>query len=100
MSIKTLDLNALAQNSSNVFEAVVVASKRSRQVAHTIKDELKERLSYYDSFDRELEDKRLSDEQARISIEYEKMLKPTVQAVQEMINQELYITVVAPEDID
>jgi DNA-directed RNA polymerase subunit K/omega len=89
MSIKTLDVQKLAREVGNIYKAVAVSSKRARQISASIKNELQERLSYYDGFDRELEEKRMNEDQARVSMEYEKKLKPTVIALNELVNHEL-----------
>jgi len=44
MSVKTIDLEKFEKGAANIYEAVVVASKRARQVNDEIKMELNQRL--------------------------------------------------------
>ncbi|MGA7305721.1 MAG: DNA-directed RNA polymerase subunit omega, partial [Rhodothermales bacterium] len=71
MPIKTIDVDALTNQVGNLYEAVVIISKRSRQVAVNTKAELDDKLSYFEGFENELDDARMSEEQQRISVEYE-----------------------------
>lgn len=91
MALKTLDVDALGRQYGNIYEAIVVASRRSRQVAAQIKGELSDRLSYYDGFDRDPEDRRMNDDQVRISLEYERMPKPTETALDELVTHKLHV---------
>ncbi len=90
MAIKTLDINLLAAQTGNVYETVAILSKRARQVATNMKAELDEKLSYFEGFEAELEDPRFQEEQARISIEFEKKPEPTEIAINEMLAGEIY----------
>jgi len=90
MPIKTIDLEALTNQVGNIYEAVVILSKRARQVSVNEKAELDEKLSYFEGFENELEDARMNEEQFRISVEYEKRPKPEEVAIGEMFNHEIY----------
>lgn len=90
MAIKTLDLDKLTDVTGNLYEAVAIAAKRARQNAANEKAELDDKLSYFEGFGPEMEDVRMQEEQARISIEYEKRPKPTEIAIKEVLNDEIY----------
>lgn len=90
MAIKTIDVDVLAQQTGNLFEAVAILSKRSRQIATRTKAELDDKLSYFEGFDTEIEDPRFQEEQVRISLEYEGRPEPTEMAIQEMFDSEIY----------
>lgn len=90
MPIKTLDLDALAAQTGNIFESVAIAAKRSRQVASKIKQELDNKLAYFEGFEPELEDPRFQEEQKRISVEFEVRPEPTEIAVREMLEGDIY----------
>ncbi|MCY3614286.1 MAG: DNA-directed RNA polymerase subunit omega [Rhodothermaceae bacterium] len=90
MPLKTVDVDALVEQTGNLFEAVAILSKRSRQAAIKMKSELDTRLAYFEGFDPELEDPHFQEEQRRISIEHEERPKPTEVAVEEMFNSEIY----------
>lgn len=90
MSIKTLDLAALTAQTGNIYETVAILSKRARQVAAYERAELDERLAYFEGFGPEMEDARMVDEQIRTSLEFERRVKPTQTAVNEMIDHDLF----------
>ena len=90
MAIKTVDTDLLAKQTGNLYKSVAIISKRARQISSNIKAELDEKLQYFEGFENELDDARLSDEQARISIEYERKTKPQEQAIEEMFSHEVY----------
>ncbi len=90
MSIKTVDLEALTNQVGNLYEAVVILSKRARQVSVNMKAELDDKLSYFEGFENEIDDARMIDEQSRISIEHELLPKPEEIAISELFNHEIY----------
>ena len=90
MAIKTIDIDMLAEQAGSLYEAVAILSKRARQISTATKNELGEKLAYYEGFEPELEDPRFQEEQARISIDYEKRPKPTERAIDEMFEHEVY----------
>ncbi len=90
MPIKTIDVDALVAQTGNLFETVSILSKRSRQLASTMKGDLDNKLAYFEGFEPELEDPRFQEEQKRISIEHEVMPEPTEMAINEMFNAEIY----------
>jgi len=90
MPIKTVDLEALTNQVGNLYEAVVILSKRARQVSVNSKAELDDKLSYFEGFENEIDDARMNDEQSRISVDYELRPKPEEVAIAEMFNHEIY----------
>lgn len=90
MPIKTIDVDALTNQVGNLYEAVVILSKRARQVAVNTKAELDDKLSYFEGFENELDDARMSEEQYRISLDYETRPKPEEVAITEMFDREIY----------
>lgn len=96
MAIKTLDLTALTAQTGNIYETVAILSRRARQVAALERAELDERLSYFEGFGPELEDARMMEDQVRVSVEFERRVKPTEIAVDEMANHDLFFRGVDP----
>lgn len=90
MAIRTVDLDALISETGNTYETVVIISKRARQISSKIKAELDEKLAYYEGFGTEMENLRLQEEQARISIDYETRPKPAEVSIDEMLRHEIY----------
>jgi hypothetical protein len=96
MPIKTIDVDALRNQTGNIYEAVVILSKRARQLAADEKSELDERLSYFEGFGPEVEDARMLEEQARVSLEFERRAKSSETAIDEMLQNEVFFR--HPED--
>jgi len=90
MAIRTIDVDKIAEKVGNIYEAVVIMSKRARQIATHMKAELDEKLSYYDEFEIEKEDAKMREERRRISVQFEKMPKPTEIAIEEMLEDKIY----------
>ncbi|NBB74935.1 MAG: DNA-directed RNA polymerase subunit omega [Bacteroidetes bacterium] len=90
MAIETLDVDELAEKTGNLYESVAIAAKRARQVASNKRSELEDKLSYFEGFGPEMEDARMQEEQAKISVEYELQPEPTEIAIGEFKNDELY----------
>ena len=81
MAIKTIDVDVLARQTGNLYETMAIVAKRSRQVASSMKQELDNKLAYFEGFEPELEDPRFQEEQKRISIEHEVLPEPTEKAI-------------------
>ena len=90
MPLRSLDLDQLTQQTSSIFESVVILSKRARQVSARQKAELDDRLAYFEGFGSDVENIRMQEEQARVSVDYEVRSKPTEVAVDEMLGGEIY----------
>ncbi|MEZ4700557.1 MAG: DNA-directed RNA polymerase subunit omega [Rhodothermales bacterium] len=90
MAIRTIDVSALTSETGSIFETVAILSKRARQLSSKGKAELDEKLSYFEGFGPEMEDTRMTEEQVRTSIEYEKRAKPPEVAINEMLDREIY----------
>ncbi len=90
MAIKTIDMDLLAKMTGNIFESVSILSKRSRQISRNTKNDLDEKLAYFEGFEQELEDPRFQEEQARVSLEYEVKPESTERAIDQMIEGEVY----------
>ena len=86
----TLDKNKIDANTSNIYEAISIISKRATQINSEIKKELLEKLdefaTYNDSLDEIFENK----EQIEVSKFYEKLPKPHALAVQEWLDEKIY----------
>lgn len=90
MAIKTLDLNELAKRTGNLYESVVITSKRARQIATRMKADLDEKLQYFEGFEADIDDTRMSEEQTRISVDFETRPKAAEVAINEMLGDEIY----------
>jgi len=89
-SIITRDTDKLAETTDNIYEAVAIISKRAKQIASTMKEELNSKLAEFATTVDNLEEIFENREQIEISKFYERMPKPTAMAVEEFINGEIY----------
>lgn len=88
-SIVTRDIERIASPTGNLYESVVVISKRARQIAVNMKEELNNKLAEFATTVDNLEEVFENREQIEISKFYERMPKPTSTAIEEFLEGEL-----------
>lgn len=86
----TRDLRELDKNTGNLYESIVIISKRANQIAVDVKEELNAKLAEFASSNDNLEEVFENREQIEISKHYERMPKPTLVAVDEFLNDKVY----------
>jgi DNA-directed RNA polymerase subunit K/omega len=84
-SIVTRNLEQIASLTGNIYESVVVISKRARQIAVNIKEELNGKLAEFATTVDNLEEVFENREQIEISKYYERLPKPTSTAMEEFL---------------
>ena len=84
----TVDL--LAKVDSNIYEVIVILSRRSNQIAKTMKEELHSKLQEFASHQDNLEEIFENREQIEISKFYERLPKPHSIALQELLEDKIY----------
>jgi DNA-directed RNA polymerase subunit K/omega len=84
-SIVTRDIDQIAAPTGNIYESVVVMSKRARQIAINLKEELNGKLAEFATTVDNLEEVFENREQIEISKYYERMPKPTSSATEEFL---------------
>ncbi len=82
-----LDLNA---GTNNVYESIVIMSKRANQIGSEIKEDLSKKLEDFASYTDNLEEIFENREQIEISRYYERLPKPSLIAIQEFLEGEIY----------
>jgi DNA-directed RNA polymerase subunit K/omega len=94
--VKT-EVNAITRNiedftvgTNNVYETVAILSKRANQIGSEIKEELNQKLSEFASNNDNLEEIFENREQIEIAKFYEHLPKPTLIAIHEYLNSEVY----------
>lgn len=88
MAMKTLDLQKFEENAANVYESTVICSRRARHINDERKVELGQRLQPV--IEKETEDDTImNQDKLNISLDFEMRDKPTIQAIQEMMDNEL-----------
>ena len=89
MPINPIEIKQLDNHAKNIYEAIVVMSRRARQINEEVKIALNQELeSFTPRVDSE-EEIETNPEQMRISIEFEKMPKPTQRAIDDMLDGSL-----------
>ena len=87
----THDNKSIEDRVGNIYEAIVALEKRSNQISSEIKEELISKLDEFathsDSLDEIFENK----EQIEVSKFYEKLPKPTLIAIHELLEDQLFI---------
>jgi len=89
-SIITRNLADITTDNNNVYEAISIISKRANQLSVKLKEELTDRLAEFATTVDNLEEVFENREQIEISKQYERLPKPTSQAIEEFIAGELH----------
>jgi DNA-directed RNA polymerase subunit K/omega len=86
----TRNLKDLTDPTGNIYETVNILSKRADQIAREIKDELRGKIDEFATPSDNLEEVFENREQIEIAKYYEHLPKPTLIAVQEFLNDQIY----------
>ncbi|MET3112666.1 DNA-directed RNA polymerase subunit K/omega [Pedobacter sp. CG_S7] len=86
----TRNVNDLDQKTQNVYESLVIISKRANQISNNIKEELHGKLAEFASVNDNLEEIFENREQIEISKHYERMPKATLISIDEFLNDKIY----------
>jgi len=89
-SLETRDLPELTKETGNVYESIVIVSKRARQISSRLKEELNGKLAEFATTVDNLEEVFENREQIEISKFYERMPKPTTLAIEEFMENKVY----------
>lgn len=84
------DVRKMEEKTGNVYESIVVMSKRANQIAAQLKEELHNKLQNFDNESDTLEEVFENREQIEISAQYERMPKPTLIATEEFLADKVY----------
>ncbi len=86
----TRTLTELDAPTGNIYESVVVISRRANQIASEIKQELNRKLADFSSVNDSLEETFENREQIEISKYYERLPKPAIVATEEFLEGKVY----------
>jgi len=86
----TRDVRQLDQTTDNIYESIVIISKRANQIANNMKEELHNKLSEFASSNDNLEEVFENREQIEISKHYERLPKPSLVSIDEFLNSKVY----------
>ena len=86
------DIIKLSEPTGNIYESVVIIAKRANQIAAALKKELSEKLEEFSQGNvaDTLEETYENREQIEISRHYEKLPKPTLTAIKEFQDGDIY----------
>ena len=94
MAVKPIDIKYLESKAANIYEAIVVMSKRARQINEELKIEFNKRLEMVqsklmmESTDESVEPEANPD-QINVAREFEKLPKPSETALEELMEDKL-----------
>lgn len=87
----TRDTIDLEKSTENIYESIVLLSKRSNQLNVSLKEELTQKLQEFASTTDNLEEIFENREQIEISRFYERLPKPVAIAIEELLGDQIYV---------
>jgi DNA-directed RNA polymerase subunit K/omega len=96
--IQTREMEEVNEPTGNIYESVVVVSKRANQINTELTEEIKQKLEEFGSTTDTLEEVHENTEQIEISKFYERMHKPSLLATKEFLEDNVYFR--NPEEED
>ncbi len=100
MPIKPLEIEEVESKAGNIYEAVVVAAKRARQINDEQKLEYNQRVEPLIKTDEDNDDTVVSKDKMNISVEFETRMKTTERGLNELLNDQLEFRVRSEETED
>ncbi len=95
----TLNLSDMHRPTGNVYETVVILSKRANQISVEMKEELDRKLSEFAIPNDNLEEVFENREQIELAKHYEQMPKPGLIAINAFLNEQVYYRVPEPDNL-
>tara|TARA_B100000780_G_scaffold72072_1_gene48273 strand:+ start:31251 stop:31592 length:342 start_codon:yes stop_codon:yes gene_type:complete len=94
----TRNVNDFVEKTGNVFKAVSILSGRSKQINEKMKEELLSKLEEFALDQEQLDEVFENQEQIAVSRFYESLPKPWAIAMQELMNDEIYVRDTSKDD--
>jgi DNA-directed RNA polymerase subunit K/omega len=90
-SVQPVDLEDIIRKGGSLYQAIAITARRARQINDEIKQEYQQRISTLVPIDMDEDDEMEATnfDQMRISLEIDKMGKPTLEAMEEFKSQKL-----------
>jgi DNA-directed RNA polymerase subunit K/omega len=100
MALKPVDLEKFIDTTKNIHEAIVVASKRARQINEDLKIEFNQRVELVSTKvePESTEENEINPDQLKVSIEFERRPKSTDLALNELMDGEIRWHYKEPEE--
>ena len=89
-NVRARDLDQLVSETHNIYEALAIVSKRSRQLSVDLKSELNAKLEEFAVQSDTIEEVSENKEQIEISKFYERLPNPVIIATEEYLEGEIY----------
>jgi DNA-directed RNA polymerase subunit K/omega len=89
MPVKPIELDKLEKTAENIYEAIIVTSKRARQINEEIKIMMNQEIELISSKSTDEDEIESNPDMANISLKYEKFEKPTQRALKEMFQKDI-----------
>lgn len=86
----TRNLSEIDEPTGNIYESIVIVAKRANQIGSELKTELNSKLEEFASYSDNLEEVFENREQIEISKFYERLPKPTLIAMEEFLDGDVY----------
>jgi hypothetical protein len=86
----TRDKHRFYEQSGNIYKSVAVLSKRANQIGLEMKEELNRKIAEFATTTDNLEEVFENREQIEIAKFYEHLPKPTLIAIHEFLNEQIY----------
>ena len=86
----THNQNDFSKGTDNIYESVVIMSKRANQISNQMKEELSRKLKEFATGNDNLEETFENREQIEISRYYETLPKPSLIATQDFLDDKIY----------
>ncbi len=90
ISTVTRDLRKFDVETGNIYQSVVIISKRANQIGQEMKEELNNKLSEFATSTDNLEEVFENREQIEIARYYEQLPKPSLIAISEYLEDNIY----------
>lgn len=94
---ETRDVKNLETGTGNIYESLVIISRRANQISSEMKEELSAKLQEFATTQDNLEEVFENREQIEISKFYERLPKPHSIAVQELLEDNIYARKATPK---
>lgn len=96
----TQDLRDMSRETANIYETVMIISKRANQISVEMKQELNRKLEEFAYYTDNLEEVFENREQIEISKFYERLPKPTLIALEEYLEDNIYFRLSEPQSLE
>jgi DNA-directed RNA polymerase subunit K/omega len=100
MTTQTLDFNELDNTTENIYESLVMISRRAEQINETIRAEIKHKMEEFEDTTESLEEVFENREQIEMSKRFESMPKPGAMATKEWLEGKVYYRYPEVDDVD